>query len=46
MLRRTITISEADYLRIFIHGTTAFELVRSGLEFDLFEHLGAAGAWI
>jgi methyltransferase len=38
-----VTISEGDYLRIIIHGTTAFELLRTGLEFDLFEHIEAAG---
>lgn len=43
MVSRTITVSEADYLRILIHGTTAFELLRTGLEFDLFERLEAAG---
>ncbi|MGA5305655.1 methyltransferase [Nucisporomicrobium flavum] len=40
---RNITVTEADYLRIIIHGTTAFELLRTGLEFDLFERLEAAG---
>jgi len=39
---RSVTISEADYLRILIHGTTAFELVRTALEFDLFEKLEEA----
>ena len=43
MTSSTITVSEADYLRILIHGTTAFELLRTGLEFDLFERLEAAG---
>ncbi|SDI17081.1 methyltransferase [Nonomuraea jiangxiensis] len=38
-----VTISEGDYLRIIIHGTTAFELLRTGLEFDLFEQLETAG---
>ena len=38
-----ITVSDADYLRLIIHGTTAFELLRAGLEFDLFERLEAAG---
>lgn len=36
------TISDADYLRILIHGTTAFELLRTALEFDLFERIEAA----
>ncbi len=39
----SVTITEADYLRIIIHGTTAFELLRTGLEFDLFEKLEAEG---
>lgn len=34
-----VTISEADYLRILVHGTTAFELVRTALELGLFEKL-------
>jgi cyclopropane fatty-acyl-phospholipid synthase-like methyltransferase len=38
-----VTITDADYLRILIHGTTAFELLRTALEFDLFEHLERAG---
>lgn len=38
-----VTISDADYLRILIHGTTAFELLRTALEFDLFEHLESSG---
>jgi cyclopropane fatty-acyl-phospholipid synthase-like methyltransferase len=38
-----VTVTDADYLRIIIHGTTAFELLRTGLEFDLFEHLEKAG---
>jgi len=42
MASGTITVTEADYLRIIIHGTTAFELLRTGLEFDLFERLEAA----
>jgi hypothetical protein len=40
---RNVTVTEADYLRILIHGTTAFELLRTGLEFDLFERLEASG---
>ncbi|EOD66918.1 methyltransferase [Amycolatopsis vancoresmycina] len=40
---RKVTISEADYLRILVHGTTAFELLRTALEFELFEKLDAAG---
>lgn len=39
----TVTVSEADYLRIIVHGTTAFELLRTGLEFELFERLEEAG---
>ncbi|MGV9774178.1 methyltransferase [Streptosporangium sp. NPDC003464] len=39
----SVTITDADYLRIIIHGTTAFELLRTGLEFDLFELLEGAG---
>ena len=42
MASGTITLSEADYLRVLIHGTTAFELLRTGLEFDLFELIEAA----
>lgn len=34
-----ITFTDGDYLRILIHGTTAFELLRTALEFGLFEHL-------
>jgi hypothetical protein len=40
---RNVTITEADYLRILVHGTTAFELLRTALEFDLFEQLEATG---
>ncbi|MDG4766925.1 methyltransferase [Solwaraspora sp. WMMD406] len=39
----TITLSAADYLRLIVHGTTAYELLRTALEFDLFEKLEAAG---
>lgn len=39
----SVTLSEADYLRLIIHGTTAFELLRTALEFDLFERLEQAG---
>ncbi len=39
----SVTVSEADYLRILVHGTTAFELLRTALEFDLFEKLEEAG---
>jgi cyclopropane fatty-acyl-phospholipid synthase-like methyltransferase len=39
---RNVTVTDADYLRIIVHGTTAFELLRAGLEFNLFEHLEAA----
>ncbi|MBI3546930.1 MAG: methyltransferase domain-containing protein [Gammaproteobacteria bacterium] len=38
-----ITMTDADYLRIIIHGVTAFELLRTALEFNLFERLEAAG---
>jgi cyclopropane fatty-acyl-phospholipid synthase-like methyltransferase len=38
-----VTVTDADYLRLIIHGTTAFELLRTGLEFDLFERLEKAG---
>jgi hypothetical protein len=34
---------EEDLLRIIIHGATAFELLRSALELDIFERLQAAG---
>lgn len=43
MASSEITISEADYLRILVHGTSAFELLRTALEFDLFEHLEDTG---
>lgn len=36
-------ISDGDYLRVIIHGATAFELLRAALEFDLFEKLEASG---
>ncbi|KAB8169906.1 methyltransferase domain-containing protein [Streptomyces sp. 3MP-14] len=42
MASGSITISEADYVRILVHGTTAFELLRTALEFELFEKLDAA----
>jgi hypothetical protein len=35
--------TEADLLRVFIHGATVFELLRTGLELELFEHLERAG---
>lgn len=38
-----ISVSEADYLRLLIHGTTAFELLRSALELELFEHIERSG---
>jgi cyclopropane fatty-acyl-phospholipid synthase-like methyltransferase len=38
------SFTDADYLRILIHGTTAFEVLRTALEFDLFEHLETAGS--
>jgi hypothetical protein len=37
------TIGDADLLRIVIHGTTAFELLRTALEFGLFDYLEVAG---
>lgn len=40
---RDITLSRADYLRILIHGTTAFELLRTGLDLGLFERLEIDG---
>ncbi|WP_433496282.1 methyltransferase [Sphaerimonospora sp. CA-214678] len=40
---RDVVVRDADYLRIIIHGTTAFELLRTGLEFDLFEILESSG---
>lgn len=43
MASGNVTVSEADYLRLIIHGTTAFELLRTGLEFDLFEKLEESG---
>jgi hypothetical protein len=39
----SVPISGADYLRILIHGHTAFELLRTGLEFDLFQKLEDTG---
>lgn len=38
-----ITVKDADYLRILIHGTTAFEVLRTALEFDVFDKLEASG---
>jgi hypothetical protein len=38
-----VTLRDGDYLRILIHGNTAFELLRTALEFGLFEHLESAG---
>lgn len=43
MASGSVSIPAADYLRIIIHGTTAFELLRTGLEFDVFERLETAG---
>jgi len=40
---RDITLSRADYLRILVHGTTAFELLRAGLDLGLFERLETDG---
>ncbi|APU15530.1 MULTISPECIES: methyltransferase [Actinoalloteichus] len=37
-----ITVTDSDYLRLIIHGVTAFELLRTALEFDLFERLEQA----
>jgi hypothetical protein len=34
-----VTLADVDYLQIIIHDTTAFELLRTALEFDLFERL-------
>lgn len=39
----SISFREGDYLRILIHGTTAFEAVRTALELGLFEKLETAG---
>ncbi|GAA3038506.1 methyltransferase [Streptosporangium longisporum] len=38
-----VTLSDSDYLRLIIHGTTAFELLRTALEFGLFERLESSG---
>jgi SAM-dependent methyltransferase len=38
-----ITLASGDYLRILIHGTTAYELLRTALELDVFEHLAKSG---
>lgn len=35
-------IDDSELLRIYIHGTTVFEILRTALEFDLFEHLEAS----
>lgn len=43
MATNGMSVTDADYLRIIIHGTTAFELLRTGLEFDLFDRLETAG---
>ncbi|MFD2762677.1 methyltransferase [Micromonospora eburnea] len=40
---RHVAVTEADYLRLLVHGTTAFELLRTALELDVFEHLERAG---
>ncbi|MEV5764648.1 methyltransferase [Micromonospora sp. NPDC052213] len=40
---RHVALTEADYLRLLIHGTTAFELVRTSLELEIFEHLESSG---
>lgn len=36
-------IEESEFLRVIIHGVTAFELLRTALEFGVFERLEAAG---
>jgi precorrin-6B methylase 2 len=36
-------LTDSELLFIFIHGTTVFELLRTALEFELFEHLEASG---
>jgi cyclopropane fatty-acyl-phospholipid synthase-like methyltransferase len=41
-----VTVSEADFIRLIVHGSTAFELLRTGLEFDLFEQLEAADGMV
>lgn len=38
-----VTLSEAELLRIYVHGTTVFEILRTALEFEVFEHLERAG---
>lgn len=38
-----VTVRDSDFLRIICFGTTAFELLRTGLEFDVFERLEATG---
>jgi hypothetical protein len=35
-------VNDSELLRIYIHGATVFELLRTALEFDLFEHLESA----
>ncbi|MFV2104019.1 methyltransferase [Micromonospora sp. LOL_024] len=40
---RHVAVTEADYLRLLAHGTTAFELLRTALELGIFEHLEHAG---
>ena len=40
----SVTFTEADYLRILSHGSTAFELLRAALEFNLFELLEEVGS--
>ncbi|SDJ97569.1 Dimerisation domain-containing protein [Actinopolyspora mzabensis] len=39
----TVTLTEADYLRVLIHGSSAFELVHAGLELGMFEELEQHG---
>ncbi|TYC00290.1 methyltransferase domain-containing protein [Micromonospora sp. WP24] len=40
---RNVAVTEADYLRLLVHGTTAFELLRTALELEVFERLEHAG---
>jgi predicted O-methyltransferase YrrM len=38
-----VPVDEAEFLRVIVHGVTAFELLRTALEFGVFERLEAAG---
>ncbi|MFI7025696.1 methyltransferase [Micromonospora sp. NPDC049900] len=40
---RDVAVTEADYLRLLAHGSTAFELLRTALELGIFEHLEDCG---